>query len=258
MYLTKVKKYSTSQRDINKLYSNNNNIFEKKAQITFFNDPSFYSSSYINFQFKMMNKKKSKVNSYKNFFFDNSASQSTEKTMNNTNNILNLSLNKIKTKIGKKSNKFALKDLSYYHSLFKKKKLNKPKQKYVNNSLNLLYSENEKIFEQKVENENLEMRKKGKPIKYSSRNKYTEILIKNIKNKLNFMNDISNFTYPKILTYKIKSFEEKIKKNKIEKKQFFSPVMERNKQFKIRNKLREKYLFNCISISKFKNISPNP
>ncbi len=109
-----------------------------------------------------------------------------------------------------------------------------------------------------MENENLEMRKKGKPIKYSSRNKYTEILIKNIKNKLNFMKDISNFTYPKILTYKIKSFEEKIKKNKIEKKQFFSPVMERNKQFKMRNKLREKYLFNCISISKFKNISPNP
>ena len=56
------------------------------------------------------------------------------------------------------------------------------------------------------------MRKKGKPIKYSSRNKYTEILIKNIKNKLNFMNDISNFTYPKILTYKIKSFEKKKKK----------------------------------------------
>ena len=211
MYLTKVKKYSTSQRDINKLYSNNNNIFEKKAQITFFNDPSFYSSSYINFQFKIINKKKSKVNSYKNFFFDNSASQSTEKTMNNTNNILNLSLNKIKTKIGNKSNKFALKDLSYYQ-----------------------------------------------PIKYSSRNKYTEILIKNIKNKLNFMKDISNFTYPKILTYKIKSFEEKIKNNKIEKKKFFSPVMERNKQFKIRNKLRENYLFNCISISKFKNISPNP
>ena len=51
---------------------------------------------------------------------------------------------------------------------------------------------------------------------------------------------------------------EKIKKNKIEKKKFFSPVMKRNKQFKIRNKLREKYLFNCISISKFKNISPNP
>ena len=100
--------------------------------------------------------------------------------------------------------------------------------------------------------------KKGKPIKYSSRNKYTEILIKNIKNKLNFMKDISNFTYPKILTYKIKSFEEKIKNNKIEKKKFFSPVMERNKQFKIRNKLRENYLFNCISISKFKNISPNP
>ena len=46
-----------------------------------------------------------------------------------------------------------------------KKKIFKAPKKILNNSLNLLHSENENIFNDKIENENKKLIEKGKSVK---------------------------------------------------------------------------------------------
>ncbi len=145
-------------------------------------------------------------------------------------------------------------DFNYYNNIFKQKKLFKPPRKVFNNNLNLLYSENEKDLEEKMKHENKKLIEKGKQIKFTKRLKNTNNVVNEIKKKIIFIKGISDSLFPHIILNRIKKLNnEKEGKTKI----FYPPFQLKLNSIKIKDKNIEKYLSNCISVSKYKNFSGN-
>ena len=75
------------------------------------------------------------------------------KDFNTINNISRITLSPV---IHRK--KLSKKDLNFYKNIFKEKPIFKSKSKLINNTLNLIYSDNEKKFEEIIDMENSKMR----------------------------------------------------------------------------------------------------
>ena len=293
MYLTKKKTYSTSQKEIKYLKTNLKSfLFSKKKDSKFFKDPSFFSPKYLNYQFEMI---KTPIQSDKNLFSDYSTSiniLSNEKS-NSNNSLYNNNLSHFNTisnqtisnnyniiyhkNINSKDfntinnisritlspvihrKKLSKKDLNFYKNIFKEKPIFKSKSKLINNTLNLIYSDNEKKFEEIIDMENSKMINENKEIKYSKRYKNTENLLNKIKNKIKFIKCVTDYSYPGIIINKIKSLNKEFQNEKEKKhKDFFSPVNERKKECNLKEKKRQHFLSNCISIYKYKKLKINP
>ena len=294
MYITKKKTYSTSQKDIKYLKTNLKSFLfnKKKEDSKLFKEPSFYSPTYLNYQFETI---KSPIQSDKNLISEYSTSLnylSNEKSNSNyslfNNNFSNFNtisnVNSISNNYNiiyhKKSNsnkfntinnisritltpvinrkKLSQEDLKYYKNVFKEKPIFKSKPKLINNTLNLLYSENEKIFEEKIDMENLKMISENKQIKFSKRYKNTENLLKTLKDKIKFIKAVTDYSYPGIIIHKIKSLRKELENQKEKReKKYFSPVNKRIKEFNLKEKVRKNVLSNCISIYKFKKLKIN-
>ncbi len=294
MYITKKKTYSTSQKDIKYLKTNLKSFLfnKKKEDSKLFKEPSFYSPTYLNYQFETI---KSPIQSDKNLISEYSTSLnylSNEKSNSNyslfNNNFSNFNtisnVNSISNNYNiiyhKKSNsnkfntinnisritlspvnnrkKLSKEDLNFYKNIFKEKPIFKSKPKLINNTLNLLYSENEKIFEEKIDMENLKMISENKQIKFSKRYKNTENLLKTLKDKIKFIKAVTDYSYPGIIIHKIKSLRKELENQKEKReKKYFSPVNKRIKEFNLKEKVRKNVLSNCISIYKFKKLKIN-
>ena len=294
MYITKKKTYSTSQKDIKYLKTNLKSFLfnKKKEDSKLFKEPSFYSPTYLNYQFETI---KSPIQSDKNLISEYSTSLnylSNEKSNSNyslfNNNFSNFNtisnVNSISNNYNiiyhKKSNsnkfntinnisritlspvnnrkKLSKEDLNFYKNIFKEKPIFKSKPKLMNNTLNLLYSENEKIFEEKIDMENLKMISENKQIKFSKRYKNTENLLKTLKDKIKFIKAVTDYSYPGIIIHKIKSLRKELENQKEKReKKYFSPVNKRIKEFNLKEKVRKNVLSNCISIYKFKKLKIN-
>ena len=294
MYITKKKTYSTSQKDIKYLKTNLKSFLfnKKKEDSKLFKEPSFYSPTYLNYQFETI---KSPIQSDKNLISEYSTSLnylSNEKSNSNyslfNNNFSNFNtisnVNSISNNYNiiyhKKSNsnkfntinnisrialspvnnrkKLSKEDLNFYKNIFKEKPIFKSKPKLFNNTLNLLYSENEKIFEEKIDMENLKMISENKQIKFSKRYKNTENLLKTLKDKIKFIKAVTDYSYPGIIIHKIKSLRKELENQKEKReKKYFSPVNKRIKEFNLKEKVRKNVLSNCISIYKFKKLKIN-
>jgi hypothetical protein len=294
MYITKKKTYSTSQKDIKYLKTNLKSFLfnKKKEDSKLFKEPSFYSPTYLNYQFETI---KSPIQSEKNLISEYSTSLnylSNEKSNSNyslfNNNFSNFNtisnVNSISNNYNiiyhKKSNsnkfntinnisritlspvnnrkKLSKEDLNFYKNIFKEKPIFKSKPKLINNTLNLLYSENEKIFEEKIDMENLKMISENKQIKFSKRYKNTENLLKTLKDKIKFIKAVTDYSYPGIIIHKIKSLRKELENQKEKReKKYFSPVNKRIKEFNLKEKVRKNVLSNCISIYKFKKLKIN-
>ena len=295
MYITKKKTYSTSQKDIKYLKTNLKSFLfnKKKEDSKLFKEPSFYSPTYLNYQFETI---KSPIQSDKNLISEYSTSLnylSNEKSNSNyslfNNNFSNFNtisnVNSISNNYNiiyhKKSNsnkfntinnisritlspvnnrkKLSKEDLNFYKNIFKEKPIFKSKPKLINNTLNLLYSENEKIFEEKIDMENLKMISENKQIKFSKRYKNTENLLKTLKDKIKFIKAVTDYSYPGIIIHKIKSLKKEFENEKEKRqKKFFSPVNKRIKEFNLKKKVRQNVLSNYISIHKYKKLKINP
>ena len=294
MYITKKKTYSTSQKDIKYLKTNLKSFLfnKKKEDSKLFKESSFYSPTYLNYQFETI---KSPIQSDKNLISEHSTSLnhlSNEKSNSNyslfNNNFSNFNtisnVNSISNNYNiiyhKKSNsnkfntinnisrialspvnnrkKLSKEDLNFYKNIFKEKPIFKSKPKLINNTLNLLYSENEKIFEEKIDMENLKMISENKQIKFSKRYKNTENLLKTLKDKIKFIKAVTDYSYPGIIIHKIKSLRKELENQKEKReKKYFSPVNKRIKEFNLKEKVRKNVLSNCISIYKFKKLKIN-
>lgn len=88
----------------------------------------------------------------------------------------------------------------------------KEKNTLIDNKLNLVYSENESNFAQKIQDLNRQLGQKGTVVKsYSSRKLYVDSTIASINNKLNYVKRITDFCFPIIFIMKIKEVKRRHK-----------------------------------------------
>ena len=128
---------------------------------------------------------------------------------NNNNSNYNISHN-INAYNGNEDSEYLYKKIFFYN-LEKKKR--KP-LKYVDNKLNLVYSENESQYKQKMNRLNDYFFKLGKPIKHKLLSSTENLNTSDIVNKIKFMKKIVDYVYPKMVLDKVKEENRKIYRDK--------------------------------------------
>ena len=127
-----------------------------------------------------------------------------------------------------------------YRSIFSKSILFKPKPRYIDNKLNLLYSENESQYQLLMEKRSKIMNEKGFFLRFDEDSEKIKERVNVIKTKIKFMKNIMDYSYPSFMLTKIKIWGKELKKNKTEEK--LTPFEEQKNIIKNRNILRTKYL----------------
>ena len=245
--------------DINYSKHNNYRYFYKK--------PEFYNSSNIQKQidFLVTNiknkdkfisiknesisslKKDPKLNSFNGIKNRNLTELKSEKTIDNyelpykrfnTNNIKFPSISIISSSsndLGHKNN-----NLDYlYRSIFSKSILFRPKPRYIDNKLNLIYSENESQYKLLMEKRSKLMNEKGLFLRFDDDSEKIKERVNDIKTKIKFMKNIMDYSYPSFMLTKIKAWGKELQKNKTEEK--LTPFEEQKNMIKNRNTLRTNY-----------------
>ena len=168
---------------------------------------------------------------------------------NDTNNIMRLKVKNITNRYNKNINdnifnnnknndddsEYLYKKIFYYNLEKRKRKaLN-----YIDNKLNIIYSENEIQYCKKMNKINQYFLKEGKPIKHRHKSEITRLYTSEIINKIHFMKKIVDYVYPKMVLDKVKKENRRIFKAKsMEFKMSYSKLMLlkiKQKQKKINN-----------------------
>ena len=136
----------------------------------------------------------------------------------------------------KKNNNFKY----LYRNIFSKSILFKPKPRYIDNKLNLVYSENESQYKLLIKKRTKIMKEKGIFLKYDEDCKKIKKRVDDIKTKIKFMKSVMDYSYPTFMIKKIKVWGKELQKNKSEEK--ITPSEEQKNKIKNRNILRTKYL----------------
>ena len=252
MYLSEQKSFSMPQLDINKIILKSQiNIFKKRQNSSLFKGFNYYYPLYANInKNRYINKYNNVQNLYKRTVSEGSIVSIpliTKETIYNNNNDNNIIIDKSSSLNQPKRNKKIINDLSYYRNIFSENTLFKNKKYTFNNNLNLLYSDNEKNFENKMEINNKMRLMLKKPIKLNNRIKTTHDILNQIKEKIKFIKSVSEFYFPEIF---IKKINTSFKKSK---HYFIPPAEKKLNLIKIKNKIREKYLTDCMNINIYKN-----
>ena len=240
----------------------------------FYQTPKFYNSSNIqkqidflltniknkNRKIKIRNssiislKKHSKLNSFDNMRniylskLKNNKTNDSYDIYSNWSNKNNIKFPKT-SKLSSPSKDFGQKrnNLEYlYRNIFSKAILFKTKPRYIDNKLNLVYSENESQYKLLVEKRSKLMNEKGIFLKYDEDSKKINKRVNDIKTKIKFMKSVMDYSYPTFMLTKIKIWGKELQKNKTEEK--LTPFEEQKNKIKNRNILRNKYLQKCLQI----------
>ena len=249
MNLSKQKSNSMSQLDYNKLSLKYKiNMFKKRENSSLFRRLNYFYPPYaninkINYNYNIHNLYNRRTISENSIISIPTISKETTYNYNNKLVDKNTHLNQ------QKINKIIMNDLSYYQNVFPDYSIFKMKKNTFNNTLNLYYSENEKKLENKMEIDNKKRLIFKKPIKFNKRIKTIKDIVNQLKIKIKFMKNVSDFSFPGFLIEKVNIF----KKNNIKKQIFIPPTEKKLNLIKIKNKSLEKYLTDCININKYKN-----
>ena len=119
--------------------------------------------------------------------------------------------------------------------------------KFLNNKLNLVYSEDEKEFESMIVRENLIKKEKGKGKILRVGKADTEKRSESMKHQIEFIKKVFDYAYPEILIYKIRQ-KFKMDQNEIRKRIEKKEIKEKMKIHKIF--LKKKAFLNSIKIEK--------
>ena len=126
-----------------------------------------------------------------------------------------------------------------YKSIFSKSILFKPKPLYIDNKLNLVYSENETQYKKLMGKRSKIMNEKGILLRFDEDSEKIKERVNNIKTKIKFMKSIIDYSYPSFMLTKIKVWGKELQKNKTEEK--LTPFEEQKNIIKNRNILRTNY-----------------
>ena len=132
-------------------------------------------------------------------------------------------------------------------SYFSQKRSPKVMSKFLNNKLNLVYSEDEKEFESMIVRENLIKKEKGKGKILRVGKADTEKRSESMKHQIEFIKKVFDYAYPEILIYKIRQ-KFKMDQNEIRKRIEKKEIKEKMKIHKIF--LKKKAFLNSIKIEK--------
>ena len=104
-----------------------------------------------------------------------------------------------------RDNYLLLKFLKY----FNEKNNLKSDKKYINNKLNIIYAENEEVYNKKLIQLNKILNKKGKKDKYHIGLSPCEEQLRNMEKKVSFMKNIIEYAYPNTVMIKLRIPESK-------------------------------------------------
>jgi hypothetical protein len=142
-----------------------------------------------------------------------------------------------------------------YKIIFKSKHSHhKDMKPIIENKYNMKYSENEEQYKLIIEKEYKKNKLKGKKLKSKNACPSIKIKLDDAQNKVKFMKDIIDYSYPLFVLSKIKVKQKNLKEMKKRmNKTYFKFIDEKEKrlnEIKLRNENRTKYLLKCFSIFK--------
>ena len=141
---------------------------------------------------------------------------------------------------------FLYKKIFYY---FSSKKAPKIMTKFINNKLNICYAENEKQFQKKLMQINIDNKRRGKAVYHKVGKAETEKKAASLQHRVEFIKKIFDYAYPDILICKIKNKcdmdKREIKENKLK-----ILMKKRELEEKLRIKKYKKSLFHNSMIIK--------
>ena len=233
----------SKSQDCSKYYQNKTPNITKKLSINYYKNPFTLNDNKLNTHFNLLKSQDDKL----------SNEVSTQTSLNETNILPNINFHiKNFNNTPKKENNCRYKEMQFYKTVFKcESAFKKPKSIVIDNKLNMRYAENEKQYIQIIDNENKKLKSLGKPIKLKNNYIFINSTINEVKNKIQFMKDIVDYSYPSFIVKKINIMERKNNDNLPDLiYSELTPVEKRNKEGSIKNELRQKYLMDCIQCLK--------
>lgn len=134
------------------------------------------------------------------------------------------------------------KDEYIYNNIFSKSPLFKPKPRFLDNKLNLIYSENEKQYNLIMARRNKLMKEKGSILKFDKDSEKIKDRVNDIKSKIKFMKSVMDFSYPGLMISKIKSWGKDFQNQNYQRNEKLTPFEEQKMQIRRKNILRTNYL----------------
>lgn len=134
------------------------------------------------------------------------------------------------------------KDEYIYNNIFSKSPLFKPKPHFLDNKLNLIYSENEKQYNLIMARRNKLMKEKGSILKFDKDSEKIKDRVNDIKSKIKFMKSVMDFSYPGLMISKIKSWGKDFQNQNYQRNEKLTPFEEQKMQIRRKNILRTNYL----------------
>jgi hypothetical protein len=242
---------SNIQNQIDILSTNINNNKNNKYSNTLVKNDSSNS-------FKILPKLKSLNNLETKFGIKNVKNEETsfDSTLNNKNDsnlklpnisISTTNLNKKKLNINNvEDSEQKRKEVEYdYRSIFSSSNLFKEKVRYIDNKLNIVYCQNESQYKFIMEKRN-KLLKNGSVLKFEEDSEKVKGQVKDIKEKIKFMKNVMDFSYPGFMLTKIKSWEKNLSNQKHDT--LPTPYENQKNQIKKRNNLRTDYLKQNLKI----------
>ena len=147
----------------------------------------------------------------------------------------------------KARDEFLYKKIFYDYELRKKIKLTK----IVNNKLNLLYSENERQYDEKLKKYNLKLKKQGKKKQHLEGPNPIEVKLFDMGRKVKFMKKIVDYAYPNMVLCKMRE-EKKLRNSRLRNAAAISlpPFKRADELKKIYERSLESHLKQSINIDK--------
>ena len=279
------KLYFRKHLSFEKLNENENIIKKPKKSIFYYKNPKFFNEMNINTQLNFLRKlsyenkmkdeytqkydslsdknlfpklKRNNTESldtkldidYKTYINKNKLKLTTKKKnyFNRANTEENENYKKIKNHPKKSTEKF-------YKIIFKSE-LSGPKESksIIDNKFNMKYAENEEQYNLLIKKENLQKRIEGKKIKIRNVSPYIQMKLDDAQDKINFMKDVMDYTYPLFVLTKIKEKQKNLRemkrKRNIKNLNYINEKDRRILEIKAKNQRKTQYLLKSFSFLK--------
>lgn len=279
------KDYFRKHLSFEKLNENENIIKKPKKSIFYYKNPKFFNEMNINTQLNFLRKlsyenkmkdeytqkydslsdknlfpklKRNNTESldtkldidYKTYINKNKLKLTTKKKnyFNRANTEENENYKKIKNHPKKSTEKF-------YKIIFKSE-LSGPKESksIIDNKFNMKYAENEEQYNLLIKKENLQKRIEGKKIKIRNVSPYIKMKLDDAQDKINFMKDVMDYTYPLFVLTKIKEKQKNLRemkrKRNIKNLNYINEKDRRILEIKAKNQRKTQYLLKSFSFLK--------
>ena len=145
------------------------------------------------------------------------------------------------------------KDVEYeYKCIFTEQPIfRKRRNQYLDNKLNLVYSENEEQYKAIMRRKSELMKNKDPTPKAGDDSEKIIQRVKDIKNKIKFMKCVMDYSYPDFILTKAQSMVKQFSNNGF-RKNMLTPIESRNMEFKKKIDMRTNYLKRSLNITPLK------